>query len=39
MIKLIGTYKDLMRLLEEACENGYGDMPAQYAIEFWLRRN
>jgi len=39
MIKLIGKFKDVKKLLEDAVKAGYGGMPAEWSIKLYLRRN
>ena len=39
MIKLIGKVKDIRKLFEDAIEAGYGDLPAEWCIKLYLRRN
>jgi len=34
-----GKMNDIMRLLREAIEAGYGNLPAVYALKFYLERN
>ena len=34
-----GKNKDLIKLLEDACANGYGHLPAEWSIKLWLWRN
>ena len=39
MIQLIDKIGNIKKLLEQAVENGYGDLPAVWAIKLWLVRN
>ncbi len=39
MILLSGKYKDIMTLLGSAIREGYGDIPAVWAIKLWAVRN
>lgn len=39
MILLSGKYKDIMVLLGSATREGYGNLPAVWAIKLWMVRN
>ncbi len=36
---LIGKFKDIKFILEQAVKAGYGKLPAVYAVKFYLERN
>ncbi len=38
-IRLTLKYNELVELLEEVIKNGYGHLPAVWAISLWLQRN
>jgi len=39
MITLIGKYDDVLDLFEKAIKAGYGDLPAEWCIKLYWRRN
>ena len=39
MIQLIGKMDSIMALFELAIRAGYGDLPAEWCIKLYLRRN